>query len=85
MQGVQGQKGISSVICDPSEVDVAFVIDGSGSLGIDNYKLILQFVANIIGNLTVDVDHGHVAALVFSSGTKVLFNFQSLGYSEAGL
>ena len=35
-----------------------------------------------MGNLTVDADHARVAAEVFSSGYKVLFDFASQGYNR---
>ena len=36
-----------------------------------------------MGNLTVDASHARIAAEVFASGFKVLFDFASTGYNQA--
>lgn len=62
-------------------MDVAFVIDGSGSIrdanpadgSFDNWNLLLTFVANIVDNLPVSDSNTHVAAVVFSDSGQLLF------------
>ena len=44
-----------------------------------------NFAAEIVGNLTVDATHARIAAEVFSSGFKILFDFASEGYSQANI
>ena len=64
-----------------SNLDVAFIIDGSGSIrdanptdqSYDNWNLLLTFVANVADNLPVSVTGTHVGAVVFSDIGEVLF------------
>ena len=64
-----------------SDLDVVFIIDGSGSIrdanpadgSFDNWNLLLTFVANIVDNLPVSASGTHVAAVVFSDVGEMLF------------
>lgn len=64
-----------------SDLDVVFIIDGSGSIrdanpadgSYDNWKLLLTFVANVADNLPVSASGTHVAAVVFSDNGQLLF------------
>ena len=71
-------------------MDVAFIIDGSGSIrdanpsdqSYDNWNLLLTFVANIADNLPVSPSGTHVAAVVFSDRGQVLFPLSR--YTDTG-
>lgn len=73
-----------------SDLDVAFIIDGSGSIrdanpadgSYDNWNLLLTFVANVVDNLPVSASGTHVAAVVFSDKGEMLFPFSR--YTDHG-
>ncbi|KAI0209304.1 Zinc metalloproteinase dpy-31 [Lamellibrachia satsuma] len=54
-------------------VDVAFLLDSSGSVGKDNWRTVLAFVKDVINNLVVGPTHAQFAAAVFSTQAYVLF------------
>lgn len=62
-------------------MDVAFIIDGSGSIrdanpadgSYDNWDLLLSFVANLADFLPVSASGTHVAAVLFSDRGELLF------------
>ena len=64
-----------------TDLDVVFIIDGSGSIrdanpadgSYDNWNLLLTFVANVADNLPVSPSGTHVAAVVFSDNGQLLF------------
>ena len=64
-----------------SDLDVVFIIDGSGSIrdanpadgSFDNWNLLLTFVANIVDNLPVSASGTHVSAVAFSDMGELLF------------
>lgn len=64
-----------------SDLDVVFIIDGSGSIrdanppdgSFDNWNLLLAFVANVADNLPVSEFNSHVGAVVFSDRGQLLF------------
>ncbi|CAH1783538.1 unnamed protein product [Owenia fusiformis] len=49
------------------QADIIFVIDSSGSVGEDNFKLILDFINVIIDNLDIGPEATRVGALTFES------------------
>lgn len=62
-------------------MDVAFIIDGSGSIrdanpadgSYDNWNLLLTFIANVADNLPVSQSGTHVGAVVFSDVGQLFF------------
>ncbi len=53
--------------------DIVFVLDSSGSIGFDNWLLILDFVSSMIDRLNVASDKIHVGLVVFSNNAAVEF------------
>ena len=64
---------------------MVFVIDGSGSIGQDNFKLVQNFVKDVIGGFRIGFDQTHVGAIVFSSidKMKIVFGLQDLYTKES--
>jgi len=52
-------------------IDICFVVDHSGSIrdknppGVDNWDLILDFMARLVSQIDVGVDRTHVGAVSF--------------------
>ena len=55
---------------------MAFVLDGSGSVGRPDFSLMLQFVAEVAAALPVGVDGARVAQVVYGSSAAVTFHFK---------
>ncbi|XP_048581312.1 uncharacterized protein LOC5512067 isoform X7 [Nematostella vectensis] len=66
-------------------LDLAFIIDSSGSIGRSNWELIRNFTRLIIANFKVQEGNTHVAAVTYSSGAKVEFTFDTLRGPERTL
>lgn len=67
-----GGNGADSA-CDKN-FDLVFVIDGSGSIeqaGKGNFKLIKNFVKDVIGGFNIGFDQTHVGAIIFSASQYV--------------
>ncbi|KAK3737699.1 hypothetical protein QZH41_008038 [Actinostola sp. cb2023] len=58
-------------------VDVAFLIDSSGSIRRSQWPVMLSFVKKIIGSLEISPQGSHVAAVSYSTDPKVDFTFNS--------
>lgn len=59
--------------CD-GEVDVAFVIDGSGSVHEDRFRdIVLPFIMDILDDLEVRVGRTRVAAILFADDASMQF------------
>ncbi|XP_022806051.1 uncharacterized protein LOC111343164 [Stylophora pistillata] len=59
-------------------VDLAFVVDSSGSISRRNWKLLLAFLKDAISSLDVSPKGSHVASVSYSSYPKVDFRFNTL-------
>lgn len=59
-------------------VDLAFVLDSSGSISRSNWKRLLAFVKDAISSLNVSPKGSHVASVSYSSYPKVDFRFNTL-------
>ncbi|CAH1787965.1 unnamed protein product [Owenia fusiformis] len=75
---------VSSQIClsqPPCETltDIVFMIDGSGSMGAENFTRVLDFVSSIVNGFNIGNEATMVGALTFSSGAEV--NFQLIQHS----
>ena len=62
------------------ELDLAFLMDSSGSIMSSDYALQLNFVAQVVNALPVAADKVQVANVVFGTLAKVAFNFNT--YSD---
>ncbi|XP_060583327.1 collagen alpha-1(XII) chain-like [Ruditapes philippinarum] len=55
-----------SINCSDSKFDIVFVLDSSGSVGEDNFKIIKTFVKSVVQNLNVGPDNAKVGVITFS-------------------
>lgn len=55
-------------------MDVIFVIDASGIVGLINYKVVLNFVSQVIGRFDIDSGQVRVGVVVFGSTARVAFH-----------
>ncbi|XP_046338529.2 uncharacterized protein LOC124119903 [Haliotis rufescens] len=60
-----------------TELDLAFIIDGSGSVSSTNFRRMLAFINDVIDDLNIDDDEIHVAALEFSTVVGDIITFDS--------
>ena len=68
---------IPAVKCK-SKVDIAFLVDSSGSIGRRNWRKIKIFIITIIQQITVSSEGNHVAVIMFSTSAEVVFKFNTL-------
>jgi len=61
-------------------LDVGLVIDGSTSVGSDNFKQSLEFLSKLVGHLSVSPQGTHVGAVVYGSTATVKFNLAKSEY-----
>lgn len=54
-------------------IDIAFILDESGSVGISNWNKMIDFVKDIVGCFQVAPDKVHFAAVTFGTAGKVEF------------
>ena len=54
--------------------DVIFLLDSSGSVGLDNWKKVLQFTKDLIGSFKLGDDSMRVGVASYGSGANVNFN-----------
>ncbi|ELT92983.1 hypothetical protein CAPTEDRAFT_220507 [Capitella teleta] len=65
---------------DCSQADIIFVMDSSGSVGDSNWKLVLQFVQNVVDNLDIGSHATRVGAITY--GNRATVNFYLDDYSN---
>ncbi|CAL1528432.1 unnamed protein product [Lymnaea stagnalis] len=64
--------------CDSqTPTDVILVIDSSNSVGYDNFRTQLQFMANVTRHFNIGSDRFRFAALAFSTGVQKLFDLRT--------
>lgn len=63
--------------CTPKPTDLVFVLDESGSVGEDNFKLQNEFVAKFVEEFDIGKTKTQVAVLTFSSSIEVEFYLNS--------
>ena len=71
----------SSFVACKTVVDLAFLIDGSGSIeyhGRGNFKLMLNFIKSIVVTLPISRTQSRVGAVLFSTNPIPLFRFGQL-------
>ena len=56
-------------------VDIAFVIDSSGSIGRTNWERIKRFLKALVSKLDVGTSATHVAAIAYSTNPEVVTRF----------
>ena len=65
-----------------SKGEVVFVLDSSGSVGRRNWKLELEFLANIVDGLTVGQDRMRIGLVTYNSKAKVEFGLDTFDTKE---
>ena len=60
-----------------SVLDIAFVIDSSGSIGRRNWARMKRFVKSIVSKLDVSSSATRIAAIAYSTNPKVVMLFSS--------
>ena len=73
--------------CSQNEVDLVFVLDGSGSIcendptyanGVcDNWNLMLTFLTDFVDRLTVASDRFRIGFVLFSTESQVVFQLDT--------
>ena len=56
-------------------VDIAFVIDSSGSIGRSNWERMKRFIKSLVSKLDVSPSATHVAAVAYSTNPEVVMRF----------
>ena len=57
--------------CNSAGLDIAFVLDSSGSIGSDNFDTMLDFVNNIISNFEIGESQTRIGVIVFSTSAQI--------------
>ncbi|XP_069112948.1 uncharacterized protein [Argopecten irradians] len=70
------------VKCEEREVDIAFIIDGSGSIGSEDFNLIRQFLIKFLDYNAINTGSVKVAVVSFSSYAQVEFYFNTYDNKE---
>ncbi|XP_077414909.1 collagen alpha-3(VI) chain-like isoform X2 [Vanacampus margaritifer] len=73
-----------NVTCDTTTAaDLVFLVDGSGSIGPNNFQLILIFLENLVQGFMVDINQIRVGLVQFSSQPRLEFNLTTHMTREA--
>ena len=64
-------------MCAAKQLDLAFVLDASGSIGSSNWPTIIDFCRDLVDTLTVGSAYSQVAVVIFSTSATVNFNLNS--------
>lgn len=68
--------------CNPN-VDVAFLIDSSGSISGKNYRKVKTFVANLAANFNISPRGSRAAVVLYSTGASTDIKFTDFTSSES--
>ena len=66
--------------CVRGAADVMFIVDESGSIGIDNYNKVKDFLKDVVNSLNVGPDpikDSRISLLTFSNFNNLVFNFKN--------
>ena len=64
------------IVCQTS-VDLAFILDSSGSVGSYNFDLVKNFVKNVVDFFNIGKSGTHVAVVTYSTNTRLEFNLKA--------
>ncbi len=59
--------------CNPNNVDLFFLVDGSGSIGSNNFQSVKTFLKDIVGQLEIGANKAQVGMIVFANDAKKIF------------
>lgn len=57
--------------------DIAFVLDSSGSVGLDNWNKMLEFVNTLVKDIGVGMDRTRVAVIVYGSTAETMIKLKN--------
>ena len=63
--------------CSVNQVDLVFVLDGSGSVGQENFERTKSFVANVSDAFEIGADQTRVGVIKYSSSATVEFHLNA--------
>ena len=67
----------STVECPARGLDLAFVLDSSGSVGISNFQITKQFAENVTNTFAVGAQETRVGAITFSAFASISFQLNN--------
>ena len=59
-------------------MDIAFVVDSSGSIGRTNWERMKRFLKALVSRLDVSPSAAHIAAIAYSNSPEVVMRFNSV-------
>ena len=59
-------------------VDLAFIVDSSGSISRRNWALMREFLKEVVDEFDISPSGTHVAAVAYSTNPQVVFKFNTL-------
>ena len=76
--GISGGAGASGGAQDCAAiVDLAFLLDGSGSIGPGNFQKCLEFLKDFVQGFNIAKDGTHIGIVLYSKTSEIIFNFDT--------
>ena len=85
---LSSRRGFSNVPClllfsaGPCTIDLAFIIDSSGSIGFRNWYRLKNVLKGLLKYINVGPNGTHVAMVLYSDNAEVAFKFNTLQGSQ---